>query len=286
MEVGESACAEAAAKTEFFIKPEDSMAADLTQGGVLSSTGMRILVVSDNPRMISWLQSEIVPILSSWDVQTDVCCSAGSEARQGLVHLGVTPINLSDTDVQTKVFESYLLLLSVHCNQIFPESLVERSYCVNLHPGFNPFNRGWYPHVFSMINGLKAGATLHRMDKYLDHGPIIDQIEVEIQQFETSAEVYERILEAEKVLLRRNLQDLVSGAGRSRDPSTAGNLNSRKDFARLCKLDLEHVGTLRQHLDLLRALTHGDLFNAWFEVNERRFQVGVRIREVEAGEPN
>ncbi|MCE9864029.1 hypothetical protein, partial [Aeromonas caviae] len=41
---------------------------------------------------------------------------------------------------------------SVHCKQIFPKQLVESIRCVNIHPGFNPHNRGWFPQVFSIIN--------------------------------------------------------------------------------------------------------------------------------------
>jgi hypothetical protein len=46
---------------------------------------------------------------------------------------------------------SYDVIISWHCRQIFPKELIERVRCINIHPGFNPYNRGYFPHVFSDI---------------------------------------------------------------------------------------------------------------------------------------
>src|ERR1035441_6956770 len=71
------------------------------------------------------------------------------------------------------LLKDFGLVISLHCRQIFPQALVSGIRCINFHPGFNPHNRGWFPHVFSMINGKPAGITIHEMDEQIDHGLII-----------------------------------------------------------------------------------------------------------------
>ena len=75
-------------------------------------------------------------------------------------------------------YDSYDLFLSLHSKQLFPDALVETRPCFNVHPGLNPHNRGWFPQVFSILNGLPCGVTIHNMDTQLDHGPIAWQEEV------------------------------------------------------------------------------------------------------------
>ena len=78
---------------------------------------------------------------------------------------------------------------------------------LQLHPGYNPYNRGWYPQVFAILNNTVIGATLHEIDDLLDHGDIIDQEYVPITDYDTSLSVYEKVQSVEIKILRRNLQN-------------------------------------------------------------------------------
>jgi len=80
---------------------------------------------------------------------------------------------------------NYDLIISTHCKQIFPTDLVNHLKCINIHPGYNPINRGWYPQVFSIINKTIIGATIHEIDDKLDHGFIIDREQVKKTSFDT-----------------------------------------------------------------------------------------------------
>ena len=72
------------------------------------------------------------------------------------------------------------LIISLHCKQLFPKGLISTVKCINVHPGLNPHNRGWYPQVFSIINKRPLGATIHEIDEELDHGDVIAQKEVPV----------------------------------------------------------------------------------------------------------
>lgn len=175
-----------------------------------------------------------------------------------------------------QILECYDLILSLHCGQIFPAVLVKSLPCINLHPGYIPYNRGVYSQVFSIINGLPFGATLHLMDEKLDQGKIIDQQRVPIFSWDTSLTVYERTLEAERTLLSRNLQAIIDNNFETSSPVAVGNINYKRDFANLCRIDLRKHGSFSEFIDLLRALSHGEYRNAYF-VDEDGTKVYLKL---------
>jgi dTDP-4-amino-4,6-dideoxyglucose formyltransferase len=160
--------------------------------------------------------------------------------------------------------ESYDLIISIHCKQLFPPALVNKVKCINVHPGYNPINRGWYPQVFAIIYELPVGATIHVMDEQLDHGKIIDRALVEKKSYDTSASLYEKIIEKEMALLKKNLYNIIHGNMMAYKPGEEGNLFLKKDFNALLQIDLDKKMTGLQFINQLRALTHGDHQNAFF----------------------
>ena len=162
------------------------------------------------------------------------------------------------------IITNYSKVISLHCKQIFPDELVKSMICINIHPGYNPYNRGWYPQVFAIINKIKLGATIHIMDEQVDHGAIIDRQEVEIKNHYTSKEAYEQVLEAELELFRRNIRSIVENNFRTIEPEFEGDYHSIQDYNKLCKLDLNERISMGEAIDKLRALSHGTYKNAYF----------------------
>jgi len=195
--------------------------------------------------------------------------------EQKFKHKKIKPINIKKEKLS--LIKNYDLIISAHCKQIFPRELVENVRCINIHPGYNPYNRGWYPQVFSINNKLPAGVTVHLMDEYLDHGPIIYQEKIDIYDWETSKDVYNRILKLEIEMLKNNIQNIVNNNYDIIHPTSEGNINSIKDFNDLCKLDLEEKLTMKEAIDKLRALTHGDFKNAYF-YDEKGNKIYVKIQ--------
>ena len=93
----------------------------------------------------------------------------------------IRPLRLRDQD--ERFFGQYDLFISLHCKQLFPDELVNNHLCINVHPGYNPFNRGWFPQVFGIMNHLPIGVTIHKMDTQLDHGPILWQKRLKLRSF-------------------------------------------------------------------------------------------------------
>jgi methionyl-tRNA formyltransferase len=172
---------------------------------------------------------------------------------------------------------NYDLIFSIHCKQIFPAELVNRVTCINLHPGYNPHNRGWFPQAFCLMDGQPAGATLHVMEPEVDRGPVIDRIQVVLESWDTSLTAYEKLQEAEKELLRRHLPLILEGVY-SVTETEDGNYNGIADYRALCRINLEETGTWGEFLNRLRALTHPPYQNAYFMTPEgRKVFVSVQL---------
>ena len=224
---------------------------------------MKILILTDN-----FHARALAAELQARHGGIDVC-----QSPNGLLP-DVPRLNVRERVAE--IIEHYDLVISIHCKQLFPASLINRVRCVNVHPGFNPYNRGWYPQVFSIIDGQKVGVTIHEIDEQLDHGPIIVQKECPIESWDSSGSVYARLMDIERELMLEHFVAIRDGSYKAKPPAIEGNLNLKEDFERLRHLDLNEHGTFGDFLNRLRALTHDDFRNAWF-VDASGRKVFVRV---------
>lgn len=239
-----------------------------------------VLVISDNKKILGAID-EIIgndPVLTEGRTYDYAC----HEQNAAMVNkrLGsriITPLNIKkDFD---KVVGSHDLVISAHCKQIFPKELVEKVRCVNIHPGLNPYNRGWFPQVFSILNKKPLGATIHLIDAELDHGDIIDQAEVPLEPFDTSLTAYNRVVDKEIDLIAKNLRKIVSGEFEAAKPIGEGNVNYRSDYDKLLELPVSETATYMEVIDRLRALSHPPYNNAFFRdpVSGKKIYVKVEL---------
>lgn len=230
----------------------------------MTAKRVNVLVISDNAELTKYFKQETERQNCNDIALFEYAFSSINKNPAPMKELGAKGVNVKEASFLNDSKAKYSLIISLHCKQIFPASLVSAITCVNFHPGLNPYNRGWYPQVFSIINKMPIGATLHIMDEEVDHGDIIDQKEVVTKRTDTSLELYNRVIEAEKVLIRKNLLSLVNNNFLSKKMPGSGNYNSLEDFKKLCELDLTSEGSLEDHINLLRALSHGDFSNSFF----------------------
>lgn len=228
---------------------------------------MKIAVITDNLFLYRGFK-EIIHKKKANSFEFTFYCSPGVEIDSEVEQIKVRE--------NVERLTEFSLVISLHCKQLFPASLVNGIRCINIHPGLNPYNRGWYPQVFSIINGLPIGVTIHEIDEDLDHGHIIFQKEVPTAKHDTSLSLYNKVVSVELELLEAHFEDLMTGNYLAYPPESEGNLNLKKDFNALCRLDLQDTASLEKHIDLLRALSHGDFKNAYF-LNEQGRKVYVKI---------
>ncbi len=222
----------------------------------------KILIISDN----SFLCKEIENITLKKGLHFDFSISPFSDLNdfKKVIKSNISIFDLREEKDINHIISNYDLVISIHCKQIFPDLLVNSIKCINIHPGYNPINRGWYPQVFSIINDLPVGATIHEIDTELDHGNIIAREFVNIENTDTSGTLYDRILEKEIKLFEENIDTILENSYRTITPENEGNIFFKKDFNNLCKLNLDEYIKVGDFIKKLRALTHKEYKNAYF----------------------
>ena len=231
---------------------------------------MNILVLTDNLKIYEGIKAIFCEKTIKMDLNVKYFCSSNDSPIQ--IHSDFSKFIkvLSVNDEIEYILANFDLIISGHCTQFFPEKLVNSIRCINIHPGYNPINRGWYPQVFSIINNHSIGATIHEMDDKLDHGGIIVREFIDKNIEDTSLDIYNRVVEKELSLFNKYFEEIILNTYSLIEPEGKGNFYSKKDFTALCELKLTEVGTFLSFYNKLRALSHGDYKNAYFYLTRER----------------
>lgn len=239
----------------------------------------KVLIISDNAYLCKKFK-KVIEDLSITNSSFKFATSPFSNIND-FEDINISVYNLKNDDHIQEITSNFNLVFSLHCKQIFPSKLVNTIKCINIHPGYNPINRGWYPQVFSIINDLKIGATIHEIDEKLDNGNIIVREEVVKYNYDTSESLYNRILEKEIDLLYRYLPSIIMNQYDTVVPEMDGNLYLKKDFKDLLVIDLEEKCRAGDLINKLRALTHGDFKNAYFVDKEtgKKIFIGIQLKK-------
>ncbi len=126
---------------------------------------------------------------------------------------------------------------SVHYPRILREVLISKyQKMYNLHPGYLPWGRGYYPVFWALWEGTPAGATLHEITAGIDEGAIVAQSQVVYDHSDTGGSLWYRVREAEKMLFQTYWEKISSGHYPTAvSQIQGGTYHSKKEFFHLKK---------------------------------------------------
>jgi methionyl-tRNA formyltransferase len=183
----------------------------------------------------------------------------------------ISTIPKLDADFIITVYWGYLLS---------PEVFNAVKDTVNFHPAYLPINRGWYPHVHSMIDGSMLGVTLHRVDDGADTGPIWVQKKVELSPYDTAKTIYDRLQLEIVELFQNNWGKIKSGV---LDPIPQDNskavYHKKKELENLDCIDLENKIKIKDLINLLKARSFGNLGFAFYNENGKNIYLNLRLSD-------
>ncbi|HKO96131.1 MAG TPA: formyltransferase family protein [Pyrinomonadaceae bacterium] len=118
---------------------------------------------------------------------------------------------------------------SVHYPAILkPEFLNKYRKTYNLHPGYLPWGRGYYPIFWALWEQTPAGATLHEISPGIDEGPIVAQTQVQYNEGDTGGSLFLRVRQAEQNLFLKYLPLIIEGKDIPTEPQASGGSYHRK----------------------------------------------------------
>lgn len=201
-----------------------------------------------------------------------------SMAQDSRVHFGDLR-NAEESYVELFENERFDALITVYWPFIVPLRVFSMvPLTVNFHPALLPINRGWYPHVHSILDGSPAGVTLHQLSAKADQGGIWAQHPVNIEPWETSGDVYKKLQREMFSLFCDSWKQIKGGeiTPRGQNESLA-IYHSKKEIDSLDKLDLDQVTKCRDFLNHLRARTFNNKGFAYFIEENQKYYVRVII---------
>lgn len=146
-------------------------------------------------------------------------------------------------------------LVSVYFAHILDRELLTAAgdRAVNLHAALLPWCRGVHTNVWPIVEGSPAGVTVHTMAAGLDCGPILFQMEVPVQPWDTAATLYEKLSTAGLELLCEKWPGEVVRVWPGTEQGDEGSSHRLADFAKLESFDMPDDGPVRDFYNLLRA---------------------------------
>ncbi|MBU0579731.1 MAG: hypothetical protein KKA19_01025, partial [Candidatus Margulisbacteria bacterium] len=136
---------------------------------------------------------------------------------------------------------------------------------LNFHPALLPINRGWYPHVHSLIDGTPFGVTLHVLEETADTGPIWVQKQVFPEATDTAGDVYAKLQKEIIHLFKKNWLKIKNGEIKPiKQDETKALYRKKLDIKALDKIDLEKTYKAKELINILRARSFNNKGFAYF----------------------
>jgi methionyl-tRNA formyltransferase len=157
---------------------------------------------------------------------------------------------------------------------------------VNFHPAMLPVNRGWFPHVHSILDGTPTGVTLHAIDSSADTGPIWAQKPVPLRPYDTAYTIYNRLQDEIIALFKGTWPKIAAGEimPTPQDESRAV-YHKKSEIGQLDHLDLNAVMRVGDVINLLRARSFGDRGFAYFDQGGQKVYLNLSLNASNSFQP-
>jgi len=129
--------------------------------------------------------------------------------RKTALQLGITIV-----DAIEELYEiGSLVFFSLEYDKIINPEQFRSNQLFNIHFSKLPAYKGMYTSAWPILNGEKTtGVTLHKIDKRIDGGDILDQLEFDISSTDTCRDLYFHYNLSAVELFKKNVVSILRGA--------------------------------------------------------------------------
>jgi methionyl-tRNA formyltransferase len=104
-----------------------------------------------------------------------------------------------------------LLFISLEYDRLIKPEKFSTNRLFNIHFSNLPAYKGMYTSIWPLVNAeIKAGVTLHYIDRGIDTGDIIDQIVFDIPLHFNGLDLYKNYLRHSTLLFEKNIEALLN----------------------------------------------------------------------------
>lgn len=123
------------------------------------------------------------------------------------------PIKISEIENELKAFAPDLMVVAAY-GQIIPVPIlnIPKLGCINIHSSLLPKYRGASPIQTAILNNDKTtGVTIMKMDREMDHGAILSQESIVIEEPDDYTSLHEKLSNLGAELLSKTLPKYING---------------------------------------------------------------------------
>lgn len=171
------------------------------------------------------------------------------------------------------------LAISILWNSLLKPEFIDipTKGCINLHFSYLPYNRGYNPNVWPIIDKTPAGVTIHYIDSGADSGDIITQSKLKIDSTDTGETLYKKIVDEAVKLFKKTWPKIKNGDINKKKQKVKYPAHKKNDLEKIDKIDLNKSYLAEDLINILRARTFHPFPSAYF-IDKDGKKVYVRIQ--------
>ena len=171
----------------------------------------------------------------------------------------------------SEVSKNFDLAILVAFGHIIPKDILDkpRFGFINVHPSLLPKYRGPSPIQSAILKGeIKTGVTIIKLDQEVDHGPILNQREIEIEKEDTHESLIEKTGAIGSNLLLVTLPDYLSGKTKPKEQNHKDATFTEKITKADGQIDLENPPSKQKLERMINAFYPWP--TVWAEIEAKR----------------
>lgn len=172
-------------------------------------------------------------------------------------------------------------ILTIYWPFLIPKNIISiPKQTLNFHPALLPTNRGWYPHVHSILDGTPTGVTLHKLDEGPDTGDIWIQKQVPLFPWDVASDIYNRLQIEIISLFIQNWDQIKMGKIKPKAQNEyQSNYHAKNELTKMDQIDPERLFKAKDLINLLRARTFKDKGYAYFWDEGKKVYVRIVLSQ-------
>lgn len=172
-------------------------------------------------------------------------------------------------------------IISVYWPLFIPMDLIRNvKNSINFHPSFLPLNRGWYPHVYNIINGSQAGVSLHQLSSKFDEGDIWAKKKVKVNLEDNASSLHERLAENILKLFKLKWDLIKQNKIKPKKQKITHKFNSKKDVTKFDRIYLNKEYKASELFKLLAARNFYNKTYAYFVSKGKKYEIFFNLKKL------
>ncbi len=173
-------------------------------------------------------------------------------------------------------------IVSIYFDYILDDRFIELpgKDSINLHPGYLPYNKGFYYYAWAVLDGTPAGVSIHRIVSAVDAGPIISQKRVLIDGTDTGDVIYDKHMDASVELFRTTWPSIESGTYQLFRQRHKGTRKKITETNEAMEIDPNATYVARELIDLLRVFCFRGSGGCVMKIDGKKYSIGIEFSEL------